>query len=179
MACDDPTPGDKLACDAIETVIVPRARDLGSFEVRRALPSDKRQMVGPFIFFDQMGPSEFLLGAGMSGRTRTSGCRPSPTCSTARSCTGVVANGPHRAGQGRLEGGAVRQRARGQRVYPAAGAGAASGSISLNRRPSGSLSLLIRRFGPVVSGTSPPLGWIGNGSFRATRTLIRTAGMGG
>jgi redox-sensitive bicupin YhaK (pirin superfamily) len=66
--CDDPTPGDKLACDAIETVIVPRARDLGSFEVRRALPSDKRQMVGPFIFFDQMGPSEFLLGAGMDVR---------------------------------------------------------------------------------------------------------------
>jgi redox-sensitive bicupin YhaK (pirin superfamily) len=66
--CEDPLPGDKLACDAIETVIVPRARDLGSFEVRRALPSDKRQMVGPFIFFDQMGPSEFLLGAGMDVR---------------------------------------------------------------------------------------------------------------
>jgi redox-sensitive bicupin YhaK (pirin superfamily) len=66
--CDDPNPGDKRACDAIETVIVPRARDLGSFEVRRALPSDKRQMVGPFIFFDQMGPSEFLLGAGMDVR---------------------------------------------------------------------------------------------------------------
>jgi redox-sensitive bicupin YhaK (pirin superfamily) len=66
--CDDPMPGDKLACDAIETVIVPRARDLGSFEVRRALPSDKRQMIGPFIFYDQMGPSEFLLGAGMDVR---------------------------------------------------------------------------------------------------------------
>ena len=66
--CPDPQAGDKLACDAIETVIVPRARDLGSFEVRRALPSDKRQMVGPFIFFDQMGPSEFLLGAGMDVR---------------------------------------------------------------------------------------------------------------
>src|SRR5215216_6962153 len=62
--CDDPMPGDKLACDAIETVIVPRARDLGSFEVRRALPSDKRQMVGPFIFFDQMGPSEFRGSSG-------------------------------------------------------------------------------------------------------------------
>jgi redox-sensitive bicupin YhaK (pirin superfamily) len=65
---DDPQPGDKLACDAIETVIVPRARDLGSFEVRRALPSAQRQMVGPFIFFDQMGPSEFLLGSGMDVR---------------------------------------------------------------------------------------------------------------
>jgi redox-sensitive bicupin YhaK (pirin superfamily) len=64
----DPAPGDKLACAAIETVIVPRTRDLGSFEVRRALPSSQRQMVGPFIFFDQMGPSEFLLGSGMDVR---------------------------------------------------------------------------------------------------------------
>ena len=53
-------------CDAIDMVIVPRARDLGGFSVRRALPSrQRRQMVGPFIFFDQMGPAEFLLGAGM------------------------------------------------------------------------------------------------------------------
>jgi hypothetical protein len=65
---DDPRPGDPFTCDAIDTVIVPRARDLGSFEVRRALPSAKRQMIGPFIFFDQMGPSEFLLGAGMDVR---------------------------------------------------------------------------------------------------------------
>ena len=66
--CPDPKPGDAHAADLIETVIVPRARDLGSFEVRRALPSAQRQMVGPFIFFDQMGPSEFLLGAGMDVR---------------------------------------------------------------------------------------------------------------
>lgn len=56
------------AVDAIETVIVPRARDLGGFEVRRALPAPKRQMVGPFIFFDQMGPAEFLTGKGMDVR---------------------------------------------------------------------------------------------------------------
>ena len=54
--------------DSIETVIVPRARDLGGFEVRRALPSAKRQMVGPFIFFDQMGPVEFLTGQGIDVR---------------------------------------------------------------------------------------------------------------
>jgi redox-sensitive bicupin YhaK (pirin superfamily) len=65
---NDPKPGDKFACDAIDIVIVPRSRDLGSFSVRRALPSTQRQMVGPFIFFDQMGPSEFLLGAGMDVR---------------------------------------------------------------------------------------------------------------
>ena len=65
---EEPKPGDRFSCDAIETVIVPRSRDLGSFEVRRALRSTKRQMVGPFIFFDQMGPNEFLLGAGMDVR---------------------------------------------------------------------------------------------------------------
>ena len=52
--------GDSV--DSIETVLVPRARDLGDFEVRRALPAPRRQMVGPFIFFDQMGPAEFLTG---------------------------------------------------------------------------------------------------------------------
>lgn len=56
------------AVDAIEAVIIPRARDLGGFEVRRALPSAQRQMVGPFIFFDQMGPAEFLTGQGIDVR---------------------------------------------------------------------------------------------------------------
>lgn len=56
------------AVDAIETVIIPRARDLGGFEVRRALPAPKRQMVGPFIFFDQMGPAEFVTGTGVDVR---------------------------------------------------------------------------------------------------------------
>ncbi|MGR3759838.1 pirin family protein [Roseobacteraceae bacterium NS-SX3] len=54
--------------DAIETVIIPRARDLGGFEVRRALPAPRRQMVGPFIFFDQAGPAEFLTGQGIDVR---------------------------------------------------------------------------------------------------------------
>ncbi|EPX76152.1 pirin family protein [Salipiger mucosus] len=54
--------------DALETLIIPRARDLGGFEVRRALPSPKRQMVGPFIFFDQMGPAEFINEGGIDVR---------------------------------------------------------------------------------------------------------------
>ena len=62
---DCPT-GD--AVDAIDTLIIPRARDLGAFEVRRALPAPTRQMVGPFIFFDQMGPAEFLPSRGMDVR---------------------------------------------------------------------------------------------------------------
>lgn len=64
----DPTIPIGDAVDAIEAVIVPRARDLGGFEVRRALPSVERQMVGPFIFFDQMGPAEFLTGQGIDVR---------------------------------------------------------------------------------------------------------------
>lgn len=66
--CDDPKPGDAASCDAIEQIIVPRARDLGGFEVRRALPAAGKQMVGPFIFFDQMGPAEFLVGNGIDVR---------------------------------------------------------------------------------------------------------------
>ncbi|GGF60645.1 hypothetical protein GCM10011402_10800 [Paracoccus acridae] len=64
------TPGcpDEIGPDAIETLIIPRARDLGGFEVRRALPAPKRQMVGPFIFFDQMGPAEFLTNQGIDVR---------------------------------------------------------------------------------------------------------------
>ncbi len=56
------------ASDPIETLIVPRARDLGGFEVRRALPAPQRQMVGPFIFFDQMGPAEFITDGGIDVR---------------------------------------------------------------------------------------------------------------
>ncbi|WP_201839282.1 pirin family protein [Microvirga zambiensis] len=64
----DPILGDARSCDALELVIVPRVRDLGGFEVRRALPHGKRQTVGPFIFFDQMGPVQFLAGTGMDVR---------------------------------------------------------------------------------------------------------------
>jgi len=64
----DPTCPDRMDPDAIETLIIPRARDLGGFEVRRALPAPKRQMVGPFIFFDQAGPAEFVTGQGIDVR---------------------------------------------------------------------------------------------------------------
>ncbi|MEH2554960.1 redox-sensitive bicupin YhaK (pirin superfamily) [Bradyrhizobium algeriense] len=64
----DPGCPDEVGIDAIETLIVPRARDLGGFAVRRALPAPKRQMVGPFIFFDQVGPAELLIGQGVDVR---------------------------------------------------------------------------------------------------------------
>jgi redox-sensitive bicupin YhaK (pirin superfamily) len=64
----DPVAGDAGSCDALDLVIVPRVRDLGGFSVRRALPHGRRQMVGPFIFFDQMGPAQFIAGTGMDVR---------------------------------------------------------------------------------------------------------------
>src|SRR5258708_2294102 len=69
MPTNDPVLGDPKSCDALELVIVPRTRDLGDgFEVRRALPHGKRQMVGPFIFFDHFGPVQFVSGKGMDVR---------------------------------------------------------------------------------------------------------------
>ncbi len=59
---------DLMDLDAIETLIIPRTRDVGGFEVRRALPAPNRQMVGPFIFFDQAGPAELLTGRGVDIR---------------------------------------------------------------------------------------------------------------
>jgi redox-sensitive bicupin YhaK (pirin superfamily) len=46
----------------IELVIDQRRKDLGGFEVGRVLPFTKRRMVGPFIFFDHMGPAQFEPG---------------------------------------------------------------------------------------------------------------------
>ncbi len=53
---------------AIELRITPRERDLGEFSVRRVLPARDRRMVGPFIFFDHMGPAEFPPGKGIAVR---------------------------------------------------------------------------------------------------------------
>ena len=52
----------------VETVIDGRPRDLGGFGVRRVLPSAERRMVGPFTFFDHMGPAEFGPGEGLDVR---------------------------------------------------------------------------------------------------------------
>ena len=57
----------------IELVIDQRRRDLGGFEVGRVLPFPGRRMVGPFIFFDHMGPIDFPPGI-----PRTVDVRPHP-----------------------------------------------------------------------------------------------------
>jgi redox-sensitive bicupin YhaK (pirin superfamily) len=53
---------------AIAALVESRKRDLGGFGVRRVLPSFPHKMVGPFIFFDHMGPVRFEPGAGVDVR---------------------------------------------------------------------------------------------------------------
>ncbi len=57
-----------MSNDAIELVIEPKPRDLGGFTVRRVLPQIARRTVGPFIFFDHMGPVTFPTGGGIDVR---------------------------------------------------------------------------------------------------------------
>ncbi|ARU59304.1 pirin [Oleiphilus messinensis] len=53
---------------AIELVLKPKTKDLGGFSVRRLLPTVQRKMVGPWIFFDHMGPAHFSAGTGINVR---------------------------------------------------------------------------------------------------------------
>ena len=55
-------------CGAIEHILQPKTKDLGGFSVRRLLPTRQRQMVGPWIFFDHMGPADFGAGDGVNVR---------------------------------------------------------------------------------------------------------------
>lgn len=55
-------------CDAVELIVLPRDKELGGFSVRRALPTIQRKMVGPWIFFDHMGPAHFPAGSGINVR---------------------------------------------------------------------------------------------------------------
>ena len=68
MNASEQEEGRTLNNPAINMVITPEVVDLGEMEVRRALPSTKRQMIGPFIFFDQMGPAAFSPGEGIDVR---------------------------------------------------------------------------------------------------------------
>lgn len=63
-----PAPDWHAESGVVELVVEPRARDLGGFSVRRALPVAKRRMVGPFIFFDHMGPAGLAPGQGLDVR---------------------------------------------------------------------------------------------------------------
>lgn len=65
---NDPQPGDAFASDQIELMVIPNAKDIGGFQVRRALPTAKRRLVGPFIFFDRMGPAILRAGQALDVR---------------------------------------------------------------------------------------------------------------
>lgn len=55
-------------CNTVELLIQPRDKDLGGFSVRRVLPTRQRRMVGPWVFFDHMGPADFPAGEGINVR---------------------------------------------------------------------------------------------------------------
>ena len=57
-----------MTYDLFIQTITPTTHDLGGFKVHRTLPSRPRTMVGPFIFFDQMGPAHLPVGEGIDVR---------------------------------------------------------------------------------------------------------------
>ena len=66
-------PTDDPRCDeegqgTVALVITPKEHDIGGLIVRRTLPNRNRRAVGPFVFFDQMGPATFAPGQGIDVR---------------------------------------------------------------------------------------------------------------
>lgn len=62
------TPESCAPCTAIRAILHPRDRDLGGFSVRRLLPDETVKAVGPFVFFDHLGPASFPPGQGIDVR---------------------------------------------------------------------------------------------------------------
>jgi redox-sensitive bicupin YhaK (pirin superfamily) len=56
------------ASGAVATIIQPRPRDIGNFQVRRVLPAAAQRRIGPFVFFDEMGPAQLAAGQAMDVR---------------------------------------------------------------------------------------------------------------
>jgi len=65
ISCPEADAQNAAGANPVDMTIIPRSGDIGGYEVRRALPFRGRRMVGPFIFWDQMGPGEFLTGQGL------------------------------------------------------------------------------------------------------------------
>src|SRR5262249_18705166 len=68
LPSNEPECTDGAHDSCIELVVHARVRDLGGFSVRRVLPVARRRLVGPFIFWDHMGPVTFEPGRGMDVR---------------------------------------------------------------------------------------------------------------
>ena len=99
---------------SVEIVVVPRTSDLGDgFTVRRSLPSSQRRMVGPFVFFDEMGPAVLRAGSGLDVRPHPHiGLATVTYLSPVKSCTATVsvrAGDP--SGRAQLDDGGSRHRA--------------------------------------------------------------------
>jgi redox-sensitive bicupin YhaK (pirin superfamily) len=54
--------------DPVDLVLTGKMHDIGAFVVRRTLPQAKRRYLGPFVFFDEMGPATLKPGEGMDVR---------------------------------------------------------------------------------------------------------------
>jgi redox-sensitive bicupin YhaK (pirin superfamily) len=65
---DCAAPACSAATGTIDLIVRPERKSLGEFSVARALPAPERRMVGPFIFFDHMGPADFAPGQGIQVR---------------------------------------------------------------------------------------------------------------
>ena len=65
---DDQQHCHEQPCDGIDFTITPRGHDLGGFQVRRVLPFRQKRSVGPWVFFDHMGPADFSPGPGINVR---------------------------------------------------------------------------------------------------------------
>ncbi len=91
----------------LDLVIAARRKDLGGFEVGRVLPFMRRRMVGPFIFFDHMGPVDLPPHV-----PRTTDVRPHPHIGLStvtylfdgRLCTGTVPERSRPSGPGASTG---------------------------------------------------------------------------
>lgn len=64
----DSCAGNEGPCPAIKYILEPVEKDLGGFTVRRLLPAAKVRAVGPFVFFDHLGPAWFPAGQGIDVR---------------------------------------------------------------------------------------------------------------
>jgi redox-sensitive bicupin YhaK (pirin superfamily) len=68
LQVEQPCAATVSPCDAVELILQPREKDLGGFSVRRLLPTAQRRTVGPWTFFDHMGPATFPAGSGINVR---------------------------------------------------------------------------------------------------------------
>lgn len=55
-------------CAAVSKILQPLAKDLGGFSVRRSLPTTYLEAIGPWVFFDHLGPANFAAGEGINVR---------------------------------------------------------------------------------------------------------------